>query len=69
LRRWFAPDPHPFGESTARCRAEPAEPGRAAILAGLRDIRRYSTLAPLTAVKAVPISHAAVLAEVVPEHA
>jgi uncharacterized protein YeaO (DUF488 family) len=69
LRRWFAHDPDRFDEFTARYRAELAEPERAAALAKRRrDIGRHSILTLLTATKPVPISHAAVLAEVVPEH-
>ncbi|MCU1681250.1 MAG: protein of unknown function YeaO [Amycolatopsis sp.] len=62
LRTWYAHDPARFEQFTQRYLAELEEPGRAAALDKLAEIGRAGKLTLLTATKAVPISHATVLA-------
>jgi uncharacterized protein YeaO (DUF488 family) len=62
LRKWYAHDPTRFDEFARRYRTELEEPEQAAALLHLRELaRRGVTL--LTASKAVEISQANVLAE------
>lgn len=63
LRRWYRHDPSRFPAFAQRYRAELAEPPRAAALTDLRSLARTRPLALVTATKAVDVSHAAVLAE------
>jgi uncharacterized protein YeaO (DUF488 family) len=67
LRSWYRHDPERFDQFAARYRAELAEPDRAAALAALREISHRRTLTLLTATKALSISHATVLAQVIRE--
>lgn len=64
LRRWYGHDPDRFAEFGARYRDELAEPGPAAALDALRGLAARGPLTLLTATKAVDISQAAVLAEI-----
>lgn len=63
LRKWYHHDPERFTEFTRRYREELTEPERAEALAHLRALARDRNLTLLTASKAVDISEAAVLAE------
>lgn len=63
LRRWYAHDPERFAEFGRRYRTELEEPERAAALVHLRALTERRVLTLLTASKAVEISEAAVLAE------
>lgn len=65
LRRWYAHDPVRFAEFSRRYRAELKEPERAAALAHLRRLAKSQTLTLVTATKAIEISQAAVLADVI----
>jgi uncharacterized protein YeaO (DUF488 family) len=65
LRKWYAHDPARFAEFSHRYRAELEEPERAAVLKHLRTVAQSHTLTLLTATKAIEISQAAVLAEVI----
>jgi len=65
LRTWYGHDPDRFAEFAARYRAELDEPERAAALARLRKLSRPAGVTLLTATKALDISHAAVLADVI----
>ncbi|HEX5406931.1 MAG TPA: DUF488 family protein [Pseudonocardiaceae bacterium] len=67
LRHWYAHDPDLFVQFTAMYRAELEDADRAAALANLREIGRHHTITLLTATKDLEISHAAVLANVIPE--
>jgi uncharacterized protein YeaO (DUF488 family) len=67
LRRWYGHDPDLFGQFVDRYRAELADPERAAALAALRDLSRRRTITLLTATKMLAVSHASVLAQVIPE--
>jgi uncharacterized protein YeaO (DUF488 family) len=67
LRRWYGHDPNLFGQFVDRYRAELADPERAAALAALRDLSRRRTITLLTATKMLDVSHASVLAQVIPE--
>jgi uncharacterized protein YeaO (DUF488 family) len=67
LRRWYGHDPDRFAEFGARYREELAEPGPAAALAALRGLAGRGPLTLLTATKAVDISQAAVLREILSE--
>lgn len=60
LRRWYGHDPDLFAEFRRRYLAELDDPERAAALETLRGRGRLTLL---TATKDVPISHAAVLAD------
>lgn len=64
LRTWYRHDPARFDEFAARYRAELGEPSRAAAVAPLRERCSRGTLTLLTSMKAVDISHAVVLADV-----
>ena len=64
LRKWYAHDPARFAEFSRRYRAELKEPERAAALRHLQELARSHTLTLVTATKAIEISQAAVLAEV-----
>jgi uncharacterized protein YeaO (DUF488 family) len=63
LRKWYHHDPERFVEFARRYRAELAEPERAEALAHLRALAKDRNLTLLTASKAVDISEATVLAE------
>ncbi|MGW4486682.1 DUF488 domain-containing protein [Amycolatopsis sp. NPDC004368] len=64
LRKWYGHDPDRFAEFTRRYRAELAEPGPAAdALADLRALAAKGPLTLLTASRALDISQAAVLAQ------
>jgi uncharacterized protein YeaO (DUF488 family) len=64
LRKWYGHDPVRFEEFAARYRAELGQPGRAEALADLRRLRDEQGLTLLTATKALDLSQAAVLADV-----
>jgi uncharacterized protein YeaO (DUF488 family) len=64
LRTWYAHAPERFDEFAARYRAELARPEQAGTLAALRRLRRERGLTLLTATKALELSNAAVLADV-----
>jgi uncharacterized protein YeaO (DUF488 family) len=64
LRKWYGHDSDRFAEFAERYRAELDDPDRAAALAALRRLRRTKPLTLLTATKALDISHAAILADV-----
>ncbi|MDV3129160.1 DUF488 family protein [Mycobacterium sp. 21AC1] len=64
LRKWYSHVPERFPEFTRRYEAELTDPVRAEALAHLRELASTRTLVLLTASKAVDISEAAVLAEV-----
>jgi uncharacterized protein YeaO (DUF488 family) len=64
LRKWYAHDPRRFAEFSRRYRAELEEPERAAALHDLRMLADTQPLTLVTATKAVEISQAAVLADV-----
>lgn len=64
LRKWYGHDPARFAEFSRRYHAELSEPGPAAdALADLRALAAKGPLTLLTATKALDISQAAVLAE------
>ncbi|MEO5832337.1 MAG: DUF488 family protein [Nakamurella sp.] len=63
LRKWYGHDPERFEEFGRRYRTEIEEPERAAALAHLSGLAERRVLTLLTASKAVDISEAAVLAE------
>jgi len=65
LRKWYAHDPARFAEFSRRYRAELEDPEHAAALQELRALAQSHTLTLVTATKAVEISQAAVLAEVI----
>jgi uncharacterized protein YeaO (DUF488 family) len=67
LRRWYGHDPDLFGQFVHRYRAELADPDRATALAALRDLSRRRTITLLTATKMLSVSHATVLAQVIPQ--
>ncbi|MEV4596938.1 DUF488 family protein [Amycolatopsis sp. NPDC049253] len=68
LRKWYAHDPGRFAEFTRRYRAELTAPGPAAdALAALRDRAAQGPLTLLTASRALDISQAAVLAQLLSE--
>lgn len=66
LRKWYGHDPTRFAEFARRYREELTEPERAAALAHLRELASSGTLTLLTATKAVDISAATVLAQLLP---
>lgn len=68
LRTWYAHDPDRFDEFAERYRVELDEPDRAAALDSLRALARQGTLTLLTATKALPLSHATILAELIPDN-
>lgn len=63
LRKWYGHDPKLFEEFTRRYCAELTESERAAALQDLRTLARSHQLTLVTATKAVEISQAAVLAD------
>lgn len=65
LRTWYHHDPTLFEEFARRYRVELTEPGRAAALAHLRQEATERMLTLLTATKAVDISEAEVLADLI----
>lgn len=65
LRTWYGHDPAKFDEFSRRYHAELADPRRADALAHLRELRQHKTLTLLTATKAIEISQAAVLADLI----
>ncbi|WP_137725339.1 DUF488 domain-containing protein [Prescottella subtropica] len=65
LRKWYGHEPGRFDEFTRRYLDELTEPEHAAAVDHLRDLARDHTLTLLTASKAVDISEATVLADVV----
>lgn len=65
LRKWYGHTPALFAEFSHRYRAELDDPERAEALRQLRALSRKRTLTLVTATKAVEISQAAVLADVV----
>lgn len=65
LRKWYEHDPARFAEFSRRYRAELEDPERAAALQHLRALARSHILTLVTASKAVEISQAAVLADVI----
>jgi uncharacterized protein YeaO (DUF488 family) len=64
LRTWYAHDPALYAEFARRYRSELDDPLRAAALRQLRVLAEAGPLTLLTATKAVEISQAAVLADV-----
>ena len=64
LRKWYAHEPARFVEFSRRYLIELQDPDRAAALAELRRLARNRTLTLLTATRAIDISQAAVLADV-----
>jgi uncharacterized protein YeaO (DUF488 family) len=65
LRKWYAHDPERFAEFTRRYRAELEDPQRAEALIRLRGLARNRRLTLVTATKAIEISQAAVLADLI----
>jgi uncharacterized protein YeaO (DUF488 family) len=65
LRKWYAHDPALFAEFAVRYRAELEEPERADAVQHLRELAQSHNLTLVTATKAIEISQAAVLAEVI----
>lgn len=63
LRKWYHHDPKLFDEFVRRYRHELTDSERAEALAHLHDLMEQQTLTLLTASKAVDISEAAVLAD------
>ena len=64
LRTWYQHDPAKFDEFRRRYTAELAQPGPAAALARLRALAARQPVTLLTATRAVDISQAAVLADI-----
>jgi uncharacterized protein YeaO (DUF488 family) len=65
LRKWYEHDPARFAEFSRRYRTELEDPVRAAALQRLRGLAQSRTLTIVTATKAIEISQAAVLVEVI----
>jgi len=63
LRTWYGHDPAKFGEFRDRYTAELAQPGPHAALSRLRALAAKGPVTLLTATKAIDISQAAVLAQ------
>jgi uncharacterized protein YeaO (DUF488 family) len=63
LRKWYHHDPERFAEFARRYREELTQPERAEALAHLRTLAKDRNLTLLTASKAVDISEATVLAQ------
>lgn len=61
LREWYEHDPAKLAEFTRRYHAELQDPERSAALDELRKLARHGPVTLLTASKALDISHAAVL--------
>lgn len=64
LRKWYGHDPERFAGFTRRYREELTVPERAEALSHLRQLAKRRTLTLLTASKAVDISEAVVIADV-----
>lgn len=64
LRTWFGHDPARFAEFASRYRDELTDADRAAALAGLRRWHERGPVILLTATKAVDVSQAVVLADI-----
>ncbi|WP_441248622.1 DUF488 domain-containing protein [Kitasatospora sp. McL0602] len=67
LRRWYAHEPDRYPEFRRRYRAELAAPAAAEPLRHLRELAAAGPLTLLTASRAVELSNAAVLAELLDE--
>jgi len=65
LRKWYGHAPDRFAEFTRRYLAELDEPERAETVTRLRRLARELTVTLLTATRAIEISQAAVLADVI----
>jgi uncharacterized protein YeaO (DUF488 family) len=65
LRKWYAHDPVRFAEFARRYRAELQEPERGEAVEHLREVAQAHNLTLVTATKAIEISQAAVLADVI----
>ena len=65
LRKWYGHKPDRYDEFSRRYRTELEEPERAEALAGLRKLAQNGTVTLLTATKAIEISQAAVLADLI----
>ena len=65
LRTWYKHDPAKFDEFARRYRDELTEPDRAEPLARLREVATGGTLTLLTATKAIELSQAEVLRQVI----
>lgn len=63
LRKWYQHDPNRYTEFTRRYQQELTDPDRAEALSHLRELSRSANLTLLTASKAVDISEATVLAD------
>jgi uncharacterized protein YeaO (DUF488 family) len=63
LRKWYGHDPARFPEFANRYRSELQQPEQTEALARLRDLARERTVTLLTATRAIEISQAAVLAD------
>ena len=63
LRKWYGHDPDRYDQFARRYKAELKQPEQAEALRHLREIARQRDLTLLTASKAVEISQASVLAE------
>ena len=68
LRRWYGHDPARFQEFAARYRAELEQPDQSAALAALRELSQERGLTLLTATKAIEISLATILADILASH-
>lgn len=67
LRKWYAHDPVRFDEFRARYADELADGDQASAFAHLRDLHQHGRLTLLTASKALDISEARVLADLLNE--
>jgi uncharacterized protein YeaO (DUF488 family) len=63
LRQWYGHDPARYSEFARRYRVELGEPDHASLVAHLRELARDGTVTLLTAAKAVQISEAQVLVD------
>ncbi|HEX7994621.1 MAG TPA: DUF488 domain-containing protein [Streptosporangiaceae bacterium] len=63
LRKWYGHDPERFTEFARRYQAELADADQSEALDHLRDMAKHGPLTLVTATKAVDISQAAVLAD------
>jgi uncharacterized protein YeaO (DUF488 family) len=66
LRKWYGHDPDLFAEFARRYRVELDDPERSAGVAKLREICEQGPLTLLTATTVVDVSHATVLAGLIP---
>jgi len=64
LRTWYRHDPARFKEFADRYRAELEDPARTEALAALARLRDQRVITLLTATKAIDLTHATVLADV-----